>query len=41
MRNKNLMAIKPWSTDESAAFDRYIAQQDARIKEVRDRYKFL
>ena len=41
MRNNNLMALKPWSKDESFAFDSYIAEQDARIRNLRDRYKFL
>jgi hypothetical protein len=41
MRNKHLMAITPWSKEESEAFDLYIAQQDARIQAMRERHSFL
>lgn len=41
MRNKNLLAIKPWSAEESLAFDHYIAEQDARIRDLRSRYRYL
>lgn len=41
MRNKNLMASKPWSKEESDAFDLHIAYQDARIRAIKARYGFL
>ena len=35
------MALKPWSKDESSAFNIHIAEQDARIRSVRRRYSLL
>ena len=35
------MALKPWSKDESSAFNIHIAEQDARIRAVRRRYNFI